>query len=321
MDKFPQLNILIIDPENDSMGRLIFALKPYQSNGEQKFVSSISKTRKLEESNDILLNNPDINCIFIDVVNTNIERASKFIFNIRNKLPQIVFVLYNDSDEVEKLGDDFHFGERIRFKHYFLLNKKSHGEKLDRKLIRVLHFCMSDIRLQLSFERQKLVHSRNVNNKIPVEITESLEMFYEKYRNVQTAFIMMSFENSETHNKIAKEIKETLKSFAIVGLKADDEEFHENLYDNIRTYMHGCDIGISVFESISNPSINANISFETGYVKALFKPVCIMKDKSIPSLQSDLLGSLFTIINTHDISSIDRGLKLWIGRKLTSKPK
>lgn len=273
MDKFPQLNILIIDPENASMERLINALKPYQSNGEQKFVNSISKTRKLEDSNDILLHHSDINCIFIDVVGLNIERASKFIFNIRTKIPQIVFVLYNDSDEVEKLGDDFHFGERIRFKHYFLLNKKSKGAKLGSKLIRVLHFCMSDIRLQLSYERQKLVHSRNVNNKIPIEITESIEMFHEKYRNVQTAFIMMSFENSETHNKIAQAIKETLKSFDIVGLRADDGEFHENLYDNIRTFMHGCDIGISVFESISNPSINANISFETGYVKALSKSV------------------------------------------------
>ena len=45
---------------------------------------------------------------------------------------------------------------------------------------------------------------------------------------------------------------------------------------------------------------NANIGLEVGYLMARIKPVLLVKDKTIPILQSDLAGKLYKELDPHD---------------------
>src|SRR4028118_253955 len=116
----------------------------------------------------------------------------------------------------------------------------------------------------------------------PVEIQESLERFKEDYPNsATTAFILMQFGQTRAHEEITAAIKKGLAAPGITGIRADDKEYHEDLFPNVLTYMHGCGLGIAVFERLEVDETNPNVALEVGYLFAMRKPVCLLKDKTL----------------------------------------
>jgi nucleoside 2-deoxyribosyltransferase len=96
-------------------------------------------------------------------------------------------------------------------------------------------------------------------------------------------------------------------------LRADDKEYHDDLFANIQTYIHGCGFGIAVIERIEKDEFNPNVALEIGYMLALKKPVCILKDKTVPVLQADLIGRLYKQFDPQDVSkTIPDQLTKWL---------
>jgi hypothetical protein len=54
-----------------------------------------------------------------------------------------------------------------------------------------------------------------------------------------------------------------------------------------------CGFGIAVFERLTQDQFNPNVSLEVGYMMALRKPVCLLKDLTLHSLSSDLAGKIY----------------------------
>jgi hypothetical protein len=67
----------------------------------------------------------DHNTIFIDPISLGVDEASSFVFEIRQALPEIVFVLYLDRASAERNRASFYSGERQRFSHYYTLDKST----------------------------------------------------------------------------------------------------------------------------------------------------------------------------------------------------
>jgi hypothetical protein len=129
---------------------------------------------------------------------------------------------------------------------------------------------------------------------IPVAIQESLQGFKKDHPDVRKAcFVMMRFGDTEGHLSIEQSIKSVLAKYGLVGLLARDKEYHEDLYSNIQTYIHGCGFGIAVFERIESDEFNPNVSLEVGYLLGIRKPVLLLKDTSLPVLQTDLMGKMY----------------------------
>ena len=135
----------------------------------------------------------------------------------------------------------------------------------------------------------------------PAGLAEGLEQFLMDYPdNDRVGFVMMQFGQTTQHREIHRVIRETLSVHGLVGLRADGREYHEDLFNNILTYCHGCSFGIAVFEQISNPGYNPNVALEVGYMFALRKPVCLLKDSQLIRLPSDLLGKLYRNFDAWD---------------------
>ncbi len=213
---------------------------------------------------------------------------------------------------------EFYADERSRFHHYYKLNKKCKGKQMKQDLKNILYLCHADLRLQISLEKSKVAQLRRIGAPTPpVEITDSLAKFNRMFSDQKTAFVIMSFEKTEAHTAIFDAIKANLLEFGIVGMRADEYEFHENMYDNIRTYMYGCTFGVAVYERISSQEHNPNIAYEIGYMKGLKKSVCLLKDKTIKVLHADLLGKLYKEFDTRDVGrTVDLALKSWIGTRV-----
>lgn len=148
----------------------------------------------------------------------------------------------------------------------------------------------------------------------PTEIRKSLELFKEDHPDpLKTAFIMMKFGDSSVHLKITEAVKHSLNKFEILGIRADEKQYHDDLFYNILTYIYGCGIGIAVFERIEADEFNPNVSFEVGYMIASNKPVCLLKDRTLKTLQTDLIGKLYRVFDPLDPSNtIPDAITRWL---------
>ena len=128
----------------------------------------------------------------------------------------------------------------------------------------------------------------------PPEITESLQRYRVDYpAATSTAFIMMQFGATKAHDAIVTSIRSALEPHGIVAVRADDKDYHDDLFPNILTYIYGCTFGIAVFERLQSDQFNPNVSLEVGYMLAFGKPVCLLKDSTLTTLNTDLIGKLY----------------------------
>jgi nucleoside 2-deoxyribosyltransferase len=134
----------------------------------------------------------------------------------------------------------------------------------------------------------------------PLHIRESLQRFRADYPDPATvAFILMPFGKTKAYEQIGQAIKNGLAAHGITGIRADDKEYHEDLFPNVLTYMHGCGMGVAVFERIEKENFNPNVSLEVGYMYAMRKPLCLLKDQRLTQLHADLMGKLYREFDTY----------------------
>ena len=159
-----------------------------------------------------------------------------------------------------------------------------------------------------------LLKARRSSEKYPLEITQSLNKFLSENPDKQrNAFIMMQFGETDAHNSIMKGIRKVLTQYGIKAFRADEKDYHDDLFPNVLTYIYGCDFGIAVFERLQDENFNPNVSLEMGYMRALKKRVCLLKDKTLKTLQADLGGILYKQFDTQDAEgTIPDVLEKWL---------
>jgi hypothetical protein len=106
-------------------------------------------------------------------------------------------------------------------------------------------------------------------------------------------FLIMRFGKGNAFRRIVRVIKRTAEKSGLTIIRADEEDFHSELWPNVQTLLHGCGFGIAIYERIEREEPNANVGLEIGYLMAMKKPVMILKDNTVKTLQSDLAGRLY----------------------------
>jgi len=149
------------------------------------------------------------------------------------------------------------------------------------------------------------------------EIASGVEKFRADYPiGSKTAFVIMQFGATKPHDALVTCIKETLKKYGITALRADDKEYMDDLFPNLKTYMHACNFGIAVFDRITEDDFNPNVSLEVGYMLGMGKNVLLLKDKTLKYLQTDLTGKLYKPFDTSDIeNTIPQQIEKWLTDK------
>jgi uncharacterized protein YutD len=177
-------------------------------------------------------------------------------------------------------------------------------------------FVRSQLEAQNSSSQRK---TGSIDQKLshPLEITQSLEKFRNENPEFEcNAFVMMRFGSTDAHKAIIKAIRETLKKYGIKAHRADDKEYHEDLFQNVMTYMHGCSFGIAVFERLEKDEFNPNVSLEVGYMRGLRRKICLLKDQTLQTLQTDLMGKLYKSFDPQSpTTTIPEEIEKWLRDK------
>ena len=109
------------------------------------------------------------------------------------------------------------------------------------------------------------------------EIASGIEKFRRDYASHQkTAFIIMQFGTTKLHSQMVECIKTTLKKHGIIALRADDKQYMDDLFPNIKVYLHACNFGIAIFDRITEDDFNPNVTLEVGYMLGMDKDVLLM---------------------------------------------
>lgn len=133
------------------------------------------------------------------------------------------------------------------------------------------------------------------------------------YSCLCSAFLIMRFSDKPAYERIHKALVAVFANLGVKLLRADDKAYSENLFDNIKTYADGCAFGVALFDRIESNYFNPNVSLEVGYMMGRQKPVLLLKDDTIDTLPSDLVGNLYTSINIHDpASGLEQKVLKWM---------
>jgi hypothetical protein len=148
----------------------------------------------------------------------------------------------------------------------------------------------------------------------PVQITESLKAFHVDHPHYErNCFLMMRFGTTTLHRRLVGSISNAARAFDLDVLRADDKEYHDELYTNILTYDYGCSFGIAVFERIEKDDFNPTVALEVGLMFGMRKKVCFLTDQNLKTLHSDIVGKLYkTFDPTEPEATIRDHLVKWL---------
>ncbi len=163
-------------------------------------------------------------------------------------------------------------------------------------------------------EADELLPVSTFAHGIPPELNASLNRLRGRYPDPsKTGFLIMRFTPGKPFDGIVKAIQETGDDLGLSILRADQNEFHADLWGNVRTHLEACSFGIAVYERIDQDEPNANVGLEVGYLLAQNKPVLLLKEKTVKNLQADLMGKLYKQFDEHDPQgTIPDQLRAWL---------
>ncbi len=199
-------------------------------------------------------------------------------------------------------------------------NVQDHFNEVMRRYIEPFIDCV-ERKLQKSNEKEESRALLSIRGRgttdYPLEITESLSRFGKDHPHYErNAFIMMPFGETKAHQFIHRAIRSTLEKYGIKGHRADDKNYHDDLFPNVLTYLYGSSFGLAVFERLEADDFNPNVSLKVGYMRALGKPICLLKDQTLKTLPTDLIGKLYTPFDPQDPEgSIPESLEKWLRDK------
>jgi nucleoside 2-deoxyribosyltransferase len=126
------------------------------------------------------------------------------------------------------------------------------------------------------------------------------------------AFLMMRFRPGKQYKIIVETLEEEADRYAINLLRADNQSYSSDLWENVRLYMNACDLGIAVFEQLEIQDFNPNVSLELGYMLANARAVLLLKEKNLTSLPTDIVGKLYQEFDANDLEpSIRAAVRRW----------
>ncbi len=172
---------------------------------------------------------------------------------------------------------------------------------------------LDEIRRELALSTGNSAFTGVVESAPPEARSAILSLLADYPDTRKNAFLIMPFTPTTVHEGIAQSLKEVLRRQGFTLFRADDYIYSDDLLINIQAYIHASRFGIAVFERMLDDRGNNNVSLEVGYMMALKKPICLLKERSIRTLQSDLIGKLYMQFDIHEMeNSIEEAVTQWL---------
>ncbi|MCD7963046.1 MAG: hypothetical protein LUF90_05755 [Rikenellaceae bacterium] len=238
------------------------------------------------------------------ISDNDLKRSKNALVQISTKREissEIMTTILNDIQTIAQLKVDIMFGIGI-------------DEQLSDNTIKV-SIILSGINEEEYIEISSL-NPLELKREIPTEVAHIVDKIRKDHEGKKIAFMIMRFGSLPIYNKTVDILRACLAKRGIVLLRADDREYTDDLYYNIIAHLHACDFAIALFENYEGVSVNANVSFEVGYMYGIRKDVCLLKDRSLPRLHTDIIGKIYKEYDSYQIDeTLPSAFNKWLDNK------
>lgn len=157
----------------------------------------------------------------------------------------------------------------------------------------------------------------NAHPNASAGLLEGIKAAAADLRPERGVFVMMRYLEGENYAAIEHAIARILREFGLEPRLAKDKAYSDDLWENVRIYMHASQYGIAVFEEIDTRSFNPNVSIELGYMYALGRRVLLLKERRMPAIPTDIVGRIYKTFDSYRIEeTVSARVAEWLGSDL-----
>lgn len=127
----------------------------------------------------------------------------------------------------------------------------------------------------------------------------------------KNVFIMMRFGATQQFTDLHNAITTALSAHGLHGVRADDRDYHPDLWSNVETYMLGCSYGIAAFEDFEVRDHNPNVALELGFMRARHNRCLILKERPYRRCRPTL--SVLSTKRSTSSTLVQQSRRKWIG--------
>ena len=111
-------------------------------------------------------------------------------------------------------------------------------------------------------------------------------------------------------------VKEALHSHGLTLHLASDRQLDDDLLGNVAAHMWACQFGIGILENRIGRGLNYNVMTEIGAMLMTGRRCALLKDKTSPSMPTDIVGQIYKAIDLDDIPSLSSVVHGWASEDL-----
>ena len=150
-----------------------------------------------------------------------------------------------------------------------------------------------------------------------------IRRLHERYPFETNVFCMTRFPSEgDTPDPVKCAIaiaREVLAEYELHLHLASDAVFDDDLLGNVGAYMWACRYGMAIIEDRALRGLNSNAIIEVGGMILTGRRCVILKDRTAPSLPTDLSGQIYRHVDLDRPESVRLALEDWAGSDLGIK--
>jgi hypothetical protein len=160
----------------------------------------------------------------------------------------------------------------------------------------------------------------------PPALIKPLHAFLEEHPFDTNVFGMTRFPTKKADGKsdpVAKALKAAelvCERYGLTFHLASERQIVDDLWANVAAHMWGCRYGIAFFESVTDKGLNYNLNIEVGSCLVLGRRLALLKDKSLTTMPTDLVGHIYHDVNLAKPSTVTKRLDAWISSNVSETP-
>ena len=129
----------------------------------------------------------------------------------------------------------------------------------------------------------------------------------------ENVFLIMRLLKTDPIKAVHQAIRDALSASGLNPLRADEKDYHPELWANVCTYMLGCSKCVVVFEEIELREFSPNVALELGFMLAMDKPCLILKEKRLPKPPADIIGRLWKEFDSYNpVQTVQEQVSRWL---------
>ncbi|MFN2477244.1 MAG: hypothetical protein ABR526_12995 [Chthoniobacterales bacterium] len=106
-------------------------------------------------------------------------------------------------------------------------------------------------------------------------------------------------------------LRSALAKHGLVLHLASTRQLDDDVLGNVAAHMWACNYGVGILEDRLDRGLNYNVIAELGAMLMTGRRCALLKDSSIPSLPTDLVGQIYKPVDLSDAAQIEAAAHSW----------